>query len=526
MSTSGPMSSSSTPKSDERPVIAIGESPLTLPEFLALASGAARPIIDPGAECRWRIERSAAVLEAVIATDARVYGVTTGVGESVLNSLSQEAADSLPLNLLRFHGCGVGEILGETESAAVLVARLASLARGYGGVRIEVLERLCTLLDRRILPRIPSQGSVGASGDLTPLSYVAAVLVGEREVSYGGQVMPATQALEAEELQPLRLLPKESLALMNGTSVMTALGALAWSRAQRLGRFVAALTAGASDVMGGNPGHFAERIFALKPYPGLVTAGRWIREDVEQERRIDFRPERLQDRYSIRCAPHVIGVLLDSAAAARAILEVEINSINDNPIIDPYSETILHGGNFYGGHVGYALDGLKTAVANIADLVDRQLVLLCDPAVNGGLPANLVGAPESERTAHHGFKAVSIAASALTAEALKLTMPASAFSRSTESHNQDKVPMATIAARDCLKILEMTETIASMAALAVCQAVDLRQGEGCQARALALRESIRRHVPMVTADRRMDLDIAVVSALAAAHELPIGDVDA
>lgn len=485
----------------------------------------ARPTIDSGVDCRWRIDRSVAVLEAGIVSDTQIYGVTTGVGESVLNSLSQTAAERLPLNLLRFHGCGVGEILGEIESAAVLVARLASLARGYGGVRIEVLERLCALLQRRILPRIPSQGSVGASGDLTPLSYIAAVLVGEREVTYKGCVVSAMQALEAEGLQPLTLLPKESLALMNGTSTMTALGALAWSRAQRLGRLVAALTAGASDVIGGNPAHFAERIFALKPYAGLITAGRWIREDVEQEQRGDFRPARLQDRYSIRCAPHIIGVLLDSAATARAILEVEINSINDNPIIDPYTETIFHGGNFYGGHVGYALDGLKTAVANIADLLDRQLVLLCDPAINGGLPANLVGAPESERTAHHGFKAVSIAASALTAEALKLTMPASAFSRSTESHNQDKVPMATIAARDCLKILEMVETIASMATLAVCQAVDLREGKGCHVRVLALRDRVRQDVPMVTADRRMDLDIAVVSALATANELPIGALD-
>lgn len=255
-----------------------------------------------------------------------------------------------------------------------------------------------------------------------------------------------------------------------------------------------------------------------------MTAGRWIREDVELGAGDPSPTGRLQDRYSIRCAPHVVGVLVDALAHAEFALEIEINSINDNPIIDGEAGEILHGGNFYAGHVGFALDGLKVAVANVADLLDRQLLLLCDPSVNGGLPSNLVAAQWPESTIHHGFKAVSIGTSALAAEALKLTVPASAFSRSTEAHNQDKVPMASIAARDCMAILELTETIAAMVLLAVCQGYDLRAGEMCHSRLRGLWQTVREHVPSVTADRRMDHDIERVLLLMRDGKLPVGEL--
>ena len=300
---------------------------------------------------------------------------------------------------------------------------------------------------------------------------------------------------------------------MNGTSVMAAQGALAWERALRLARLAAALSAVASEVSGGNPEHFDARIFAWKPHAGSVRAAAWMRED--RERPEPLAPLRLQDRYSIRCAPHVIGALLDAADFAEQLLEVEINGVNDNPLVDPETGDVLHGGNFYGGHVALALDTLKAAVAGVADLLDRQLALLCDPATSGGLPENLVGQDGRDAVIHHGFKAMQISASALTAEALKLTMPASAFSRSTESHNQDKVSMGSIAARDALRVLELSETVAAIVTLAVCQAVDLREREGQQpgTRAGSLRDAVRKTVPQLTIDRRQDRDIAEVLAL-------------
>jgi len=309
---------------------------------------------------------------------------------------------------------------------------------------------------------------------------------------------------------------------MNGTSVMTAVACLATERAARLARLAAALTALASQVTRGNPGHFDARIFDWKPHPGPRRVAGWIREDLAAGGLPPAPQERLQDRYSIRCAPHVIGVLVEAADSARRSLEIELNGVDDNPLIDAESGDVLHGGNFYGGHVGFAMDGLKTAVASVADLLDRQLCLLCVPETSGGLPANLVAGTGAEALAHHGFKAMQIATSSLAAEALKATVPATAFSRSTESHNQDKVSMGTIAARDCRQVLELTETVAAIVLLAACQAVDLRGDETNGRRARALRDAVRKSVPLVEADRRQDRDIEAVLALYRSGELPIG----
>jgi histidine ammonia-lyase len=493
-------------------VLRIGSGAITIEQLLAAARGELPVALEAGAKFRERLEAGRAALEAALAAGRPVYGVTTGVGASVGTHVPAAERQAMALNLLRFHGCGTGRLLDEEAAAAVVVARLVSLARGYSGVRPALLERLCALLDRRILPCIPEEGSVGASGDLTPLSYLAALLVGEREALVDGQVMPAAEALAAAGLEPLVLEPKESLALMNGTSVMTALACLAAGRAARVARLAAGVTALASHAVAGNPAHFAPEIFELKPHRGTRRAGAWIREDLAGS--APREPARLQDRYSIRCAPHVIGVLLDALDFAREQLEVELNGVNDNPIVDPESGEVHHGGNFYGGHVAFVMDGLKAAVASVADLLDRQLQLLCVPETSGGLPANLI-----RGVAHHGFKAMQIGTSALAAEALKLTLPAASFSRSTESHNQDKVSMGTLAARDGLRVVELTETVAAMTLLAACQASELRGAP--PPRLAALLAAVRAEIPAVSADRRQDLDIARVLALHRGRKLPL-----
>jgi len=503
--------------------ITIGGKPLTIHELFAIAEGQAVPVLDPDPIYRARLAAGADHLARRLAAGEVVYGVNTGFGDSCVTAVPAEHVAQMPVNLMRFHGCGTGRIFDEVEAAAIVAVRLVALAGGWSGVRPVVLERLCALLERRVLPCIPAEGSVGASGDLTPLSYVVAALVGERECWSGGDMVPAAAALRSAGIEALTLAPKESLALMNGTSVMVGLGVLAYVRSQRLARLCATLTAMTSDVLGGNPGHFDDRLFAAKPHPGQRACARWIREDIAEVR--DRPLPRIQDRYSVRCAPHVIGVLLDALPWIRTHLETEANGANDNPLIDPDTGEVLHGGNFYGGHACFALDALKTAVANLADLVDRQIAQICNPDMNHGLPANLVGRTGPDRAAHHGFKAMQISSSALAAEALKLTMPASVFSRSTECHNQDKVSMGTIAARDCLRIIELTETAAVIGALCLCQAVDLRAGAGCHARARAMHAAVRARVPRVDADRRMDHDIATVLAMYRAGELPIGEVD-
>jgi len=426
-------------------------------------------------DSKWQegINKGAAFLEDYWKKNGTVYGVTTGYGDSCTVSVPQSLIEELPTHLTRFHGCGLGDYFDDTETRAILLSRLASLKRGKSGVRIELIKGLVDLLKHNILPLIPKEGSVGASGDLTPLSYVAATLIGERDVFYNDEIIPATQALNEAGLKPLTLKPKEGLALMNGTAVMTALACLAWKRANYLSQLASRTTALLIEVVHGNRDHFCPELFEVKAHSGQNKVANWIFNDLLEH---SMNPEhRLQDRYSVRCAPHVIGVLQDALPWMKTQIETELNSSNDNPIIDYENGKILHGGHFYGGHIAFAMDSMKNAVANIADLQDRQMALMMDKNSNNGLPANLSGSTGERAPINHGFKAVQIAVSAWTAEALKLTMPASVFSRSTECHNQDKVSMGTIAARDCLRVLELCEQVAAATLLATVQGIELRK---------------------------------------------------
>jgi histidine ammonia-lyase len=497
----------------------VGRDRISVHQVLAVARGELGVALDADPAYRARLRRACEVLSEHQVGGAPVYGVTTGVGASSRVAIPQALRDELPLQLVRLHGCGTGRRLDAVESGAVLCIRLLALSRGHSGVREVVLERLCELVNGRLLPLVPEEGSVGASGDLTPLSYLAALLVGEREATLDGREVSAAEGLAALGLEPLRLEPKESLSLMNGTGVMSAIACVSFERARRLARLAAAITAMVSHATRGNRTHFDARIFALKPHPGAVRAAAWIRQDLGVEAGFPAAPSvRLQDRYSLRCAPHVVGVLVDALEQAGRILEVEINAVDDNPLVDPERGDVLHGGNFYGGHVCFAMDSLKTALASVADLLDRQLALLCVPETSGGLPADLVA---TGKVTHHGFKAMQISASALAAEAAKLTLPASAFSRSTESHNQDKVSMGTIAARDCRRMVELCETVAAIALLAACQALDLREG-AAPPRLAELHAALRKAVAMLCEDRRQDQDIERVLGLMREASLPLG----
>lgn len=511
----------------DTPAVVFGGARLRIEDVVALARRDRPARLSPDADWRERIARGADLLQAHLAAGRPVYGVTTGYGDACVVEVPPELVEALPAQLTRYHGCGMGELLDDESTRAVLACRLASLSQGYSGVRPALLDALHHLLANDILPRIPSEGSVGASGDLTPLSYVAAALIGEREVRHQGQTLAARDALAATGRAPLVLAPKEGLALMNGTAVMTALACLAFRRSQSLARLAARLTALATLALDGRANHFHPTLFDAKPHAGQRDAARWIRADLAGCEATDH--ARLQDRYSLRCAPHVIGVLTDALSWVRRDVENEINSANDNPLIDPDTGEVLHGGNFYGGHIAFAMDALKTAVANIADLMDRQLALIVDDKFNNGLPRNLSGATGPRAPINHGFKAVQIGASAWTAEALKHTMPASVFSRSTEAHNQDKVSMGTIAARDCLRVLTLTEQVAAAHTLAVAQAVALRRRMTPDAAPLPPAiadwlDAVAQRSPFVDEDRPLEHDLrATTQWLADGGDLPHDD---
>jgi histidine ammonia-lyase len=486
---------------------------LSIEDVLRVARGEASLALSPSPGFARRIRRGADYLARLLAGGGVVYGVNTGYGDSCTVRIPPDLAAELPLHLTRYHGCGLGAYLDDEQTLAAMVCRLNSLAQGYSGVRFELLAQLAALIRHRVLPFIPAEGSVGASGDLTPLSYVAAALVGERDVRFAGKRRPALDALREIGLAPLSLAPKEGLAVMNGTAVMTGLACIAWRRAEALTRLCCRLTALASLAVRGNRGHFDPRLFAAKPHAGQNRAAAWIFSDLYAD---DAEAARLQDRYSIRCAPHVIGVARDALTWMRRDIENELNSANDNPLIDGEEEWVLHGGHFYGGHIAFAMDALKTAVANLADLMDRQLALLVDAKYSHGLPQNLSGSEAARAPVNHGFKAVQIGASAWTAEALKLTMPASVFSRSTECHNQDKVSLGTLAARDCLRVVELTEQVASALTLAGVQGVRLRfPGDAVNKLAPPVAAFVRgvgERSVFVTEDRPLEAELRAVCA--------------
>ncbi len=496
---------------------AIGARELSVYDIAHIARQAGINALASGSEFESKIKRGSDFLAHFLANNGVIYGVTTGYGDSCTVNVPEELVLDLPAHLTRYHGCGLGRYLSPEQTRAVIATRMNSLALGASGVRIELLQQLNWLLQNDVLPLIPEEGSVGASGDLTPLSYIGAALIGEREALYQGQVRPIADIYRELKREPIRLAPKEGLAIMNGTSVMTALACLAFERAEYLTRLSSRLTSFASIGLRGNRNHFDPRLFAVKPHAGQQQIAAWIWQDLTST---DNEGPRLQDRYSVRCAPHVIGVLRDALSWMQRDIENELNSANDNPIIDADNKVVLHGGHFYGGHICFVMDAMKNAVANLADLMDRQMALLVDSRYNHGLPQNLSGARGVRSAINHGFKAVQISMSAWTAEALKLTMPASVFSRSTECHNQDKVSMGTIAARDCLRVLELTEQVAAAHLMACVQSYDLRlrSGEipGREASA-AIRqtvEQLRAFTSFVDEDRQLEHDMRrVVDAI-------------
>ena len=498
-------------------MIIIDNTPTTIETIAAIATQKQPIELSNSAEFRERIEKGSRFLQQLLDEDGVIYGVTTGYGDSCTTTIPPHLVEELPRHLYTFHGCGLGSHFTATQARAVLAARLNSLTRGYSGVSFELLELLTTLLQKDIVPLIPEEGSVGASGDLTPLSYVAAVLCGEREVYYDGEVQPTAQVFAELNITPLTLKPKEGLAIMNGTAVMTGLACLAFERASYLSKLSTRITAMATLVIDGNAHHFDETLFSVKPHPGQQQIAAWLRADLHSDEP-PRNSKRLQDRYTLRCAPHVIGVLQDALPWLRQYIENELNSANDNPIIDAEGQHVLHGGHFYGGHIAFAMDSMKNAVANIADLLDRQMAQMMDTKFNHGLPANLSGASGERASINHGFKAVQIGASAWTAEALKLTMPASVFSRSTECHNQDKVSMGTISARDCLRILQLTEQVATAALLACCQGLELRIAQGdldkekVGPEILATLDQVRQHSDFLTEDRALESELRKIIA--------------
>ncbi len=496
---------------------------LSVPQIVDIARGKVKIRLSEDPAFLNRIESSRQMLFAALKQGTPVYGVNTGYGKSCGKRMDMDASLKNSLNIIQFHGCGTGAPVGIPETRAAMLARILCFSRGYSGVSINLVKQIVEFLNRGITPVMPCEGSVGASGDLTPMSYVARALAGEGEVFYQDIRMPAAKALSAAGLSPYAFSQKEPLAIMNGTSTMTGISAIVIDRSKNILNSAISATALSIHALMGNAHHYDPVISRAKPHPGQEHVARKIyallSTDPGHACLEADALETLQDPYSLRCAPQILGVLHDAMEWICRWVEIEANSANDNPLIDPDTGAVLMGGNFYGGHIVFAMDSLKSALASAADMSDRQIGLLVNPHVNRGLPADLVRVDDAETAFNHGFKAMSISSSSLAAEALKATMPAASFSRSTESHNQDKVSMGTIGARDAARVCELTERLIAIHLLAAAQACEIRGKCNARPALSSILKKIRTIAGPTYSDRPMEGDIAALAAAISEHDL-------
>jgi len=450
-----------------------------------------------------------------------IYGITTGYGASGKNYVSYDDSKTLQKNLFRFHGCGVGVNLSYKVCRYAVIMRTVSLSKGRSAVSMDLLHRLEMLIQKDIIPVIPSQGSVGASGDLTPLSYIAAVIAGEREVYYKGKICDVSEVYKSLDIEPYVFNPKEALAIMNGTTIMSAIALAALEEFEVILDSMESYVAGMFEVLLGDDTPVADFVHDSKPFSGQIAAAKNIKNKMSGSKLTHGRDERyakffedndlnIQDNYSMRCAPQVLGVIRDNLMISKNWVETEINSVNDNPLIDGENERIYTSGNFYGGYVAHAMDTLKICAANLADLLDKEFALLVDHKFNRGLGENLKIAPESY---YHGFKAMQITVSSLSADVIKNTTAASIHSRPTESLNQDKVSMGTTAANDFAKMMPDLHNMLSIAFIGMAQAVDIRGEEKVSPHLRSIFGTVRIKVKPLIEDRRMDRDIGQVKSL-------------
>lgn len=463
-----------------------------------------------GGEAMRSIAESNEIVGEVVAGGEQVYGINTGFGMLANVRIEDDELGKLQENLVRSHATGVGADLDDSVVRLVMLMKVIALAEGFSGVRSELVEALCALLNNNIYPCIPAKGSVGASGDLAPLAHMAGVLTGEGKARVNGELLAASEALAAAGIEPLQLAPKEGLALLNGTQVSTALALAAVFRTENV--LAAALVAGAmsADAIKGSDTPFDPRIHNARGHGGQIAVATVLRQLMRgSEIRASHRKcDRVQDPYSIRCQPQVIGACLDVLRHTCSILETEANAVTDNPLVFADTNSILSGGNFHAEPVAFAADYLALAIAEIGAISERRTALLIDPHMSG-LPAVLV----EDSGLKSGFMLVQVTAAALASENKSLAHPASVDSLPTSMNQEDHVSMATFAARRLHDMLDNTDCIVAIELLAAAQGIDFHHPQQSSPPLEAAIAKIRQVSAPYDEDRGLSADIMDVAAL-------------
>jgi histidine ammonia-lyase len=510
----------------------INGNDLTLGAVREVAVDRRAVLLDPDA--RADVARARAVVDALVNGNEVSYAITTGVGKLSDVRIAGEQIREMQVNLLRSHAVGVGESLSPAEVRAMIVLRANSLAKGYSGVRTEIIDTLCEMLNRGVTPFVPSQGSVGASGDLAPLAHLALVLIGEGEcLEDNGLRIPGAEALRRAQVKPLVLEAKEAVSLINGTQGMLAVGILALLAAETLVDSADVIGALTLDALRGTDVAFDERIHNARPHRGQSKTAENLRRMLEgsQIRESHRNCDRVQDAYSLRCMPQVHGAVRDTLAHCRQVFEIEINSAVDNPLVFPgraevgvgtgvspvraerssAEGDVLSGGNFHGEPLAFVLDFLGIALCALAGISERRLERLVNPALNEGLPAFL--APGAGLNS--GFMMPQVTAAALVSENKVLAHPASVDSITTSGNKEDYVSMGMTAALKLKRIVENTRRVMAIEAMAMAQALDFLAPLKPSKRGQAAFAAIRAVCPTMDKDRVMYQDFARIAELIA-----------
>jgi histidine ammonia-lyase len=461
------------------------------------------------------MQKSRAVVERLASGDAPVYAVNTGVGLLADVRVPPDELEQLQRNVVRSHACGVGEPLARAEVRAMMLIRANVLAKGFSGIRPIVAQRLCDLLNLGVTPVVPSQGSVGASGDLAPLAHIALVLIGEGEAELEGARMPGAAALQRAGIQPITLASKEGISLVNGTQAMLAVGCLELLASETLAGAADVVCAMTLDGLRGTPRAFDPRLHATRPHPGQIQSAARLSELLEssQIRESHITCRRVQDAYSLRCAPQVHGAVRDTLAEARRSFEIELNSVTDNPLV--IGDEIISGGNFHGEPLALQLDALAVALTVLAGISERRIDRLVNPALNEELPPFLTNHAGLES----GFMMLQVTAAALVAENRVLSHPACTGSITTSGNKEDFVSMGMTSALKLKQVVRNTRNVLAIELLTAARALDCLRPLKSSPAIERIRAEFAKISPPWTGDRALSSDIEKTAAWIASGAL-------
>lgn len=489
-------------------VVIINGDSLTLEDFIKVVRHDEK--IELPQYVKDNMQKSRDLVDKYVEEDRVVYGITTGFGKFSDVTISKEDAKRLQKNLIMSHSCGVGEKFSEEEVRGVMLLRVNALAKGYSGIRISTVQTLIDMLNKGVTPIIPQQGSLGSSGDLAPLAHMVLVMFGEGEAIFEGERISGKAAMYKAGIPIIELTSKEGLALINGTQVMTSVGALVIYDALNLSK-MSDLAAGlTSEALNGIVDAYDHKVHAARGQKGQINTGKNLLAILEGSKNTTRQGDlRVQDAYSLRCAPQVHGASKDCFEYVRGKVEIEMNAATDNPLIFVNEEEVISGGNFHGEPMAQAFDFMKIGIAELANISERRLERLVNPALSEGLPAFLVG----KGGVNSGFMIVQYVAAALVSENKTLAHPASVDSIPSSANQEDHVSMGTIAARHAREILLNSRRVIAMEILAACQAIDLRGNKGMGKGTKVVYDIIRSEVPMLKDDRIMHIDIDKVNEI-------------